>query len=505
MQSQSDNEKFYITTPIFYPNGELHIGHAYASIIGDIFSNMAKLQGKKAYFVTGADENSLKIQKKADESNMNIMDFLDLQAKNSQLLFESLNVSFDEYVRTTNKERHHPAVIDIWNRLKEKGDIYEGYYEGYYCVGCEGFKTEKDLIDGLCPDHGTKPDFIKEKNYFFKQSKYADKLKEIIKNDIIKIYPESRKNEVLSFIDQGLTDTSFSRPYKGQENVVLVPGDDQHGIYVWGDALVSYISGLGYSPIGKDLPESLYNTFWNNNHSTKVHLIGKEILKFHAILWPAMLLSADIPLPNYIVVHGLMQSGGRKMSKSIGNVIDPKEMVTKIGAEGLRFYFANNIPIFDDGEITEDLIVSNYNSYLSNGLGNLTNRLIKMMISYDVSVNFDNIDKTGLYKKLNENLSKVLDNKEGDTMFNLNIYTNYLWQCLSKIDLDIQVKEPFKLFKNDPEQARSIVGDMLIDFYTIVHFIQPILPKTTPKIIKHIQNREMPETPLFPKVEIESK
>ena len=212
-----------------------------------------------------------------------------------------------------------------------------------------------------------------------------------------------------------------------------------------------------------------------------------------------MLLAADVALPKNILVHGMMQSGGRKMSKTIGNIIDPKEMLRKIGPEGLRFYFANNIPIFDDGEITEDLIISNYNSYLSNGLGNLTNRLIKMMISYDVSVNFDNIDKTDLYKKLDENLVKTL------TDFDVNFYTNSLWKELSSIDADIQVKEPFKLFKTNPDEARKIVEDMLIRFYTIIHFIEPILPKTVPAIVRHIQDREMPEAPLFPKVEIDSK
>jgi methionyl-tRNA synthetase len=498
MQSQSDKEKFYITTPIFYPNGDLHIGHAYTSSMCDFLARMARLADMKTYFLTGADENSLKIQEKADQLNMDVMEYLDAQVKNVESLFAELDISYDDYIRTTDKKRHHPGVIALWNKLKEKGDIYEGSYEGFYCIGCESFKTEKDLVDGMCPDHGTKPEIIKEKNYFFKLTKYADKVKEVISNDTIKIFPESRKNEILNLIDKDVADLSFSRPNKGQVNVIPVPGDDTQGIYVWGDALVNYISALGYGSEGQDHPESLYNTFWNNDKSQTVHVIGKDILKFHAFIWPAMLLAADIPLPKNLIVHGMIQSGGRKMSKTIGNVIDPKEMISKIGAEGLRFYFANNIPVFDDGEITEDLIISNYNSYLSNGLGNLTNRLIKMMISYDVIVNFDNIDKTDLYKKLDENLKKTLID------FDINNYSNTLWKELSQIDADIQNKEPFKLFKTDPEEARKIVGDMLIDFYTIVHFIEPILPKTVSKIIQHIQNREMPEKPLFPKVEAET-
>jgi len=492
-----EKRKFYITTPIFYPNGDLHIGQAYASAVADIFARMARLDGRKTYFLTGADENSLKIQEKADVAGLSVMDFLNTQAKKTEILFDQLEISYDQYIRTTDKEKHHAGVVSLWNKLKEKGDIYEGSYEGFYCVGCEGFKTEKDLVDGLCPDHGTKPDFIKEKNYFFNLSKYADQMRDIISRDGIKIFPESRKNEVLSYIDQGLLDTSFSRPYRGQDNVILVPEDNEQGIYVWGDALVNYISALGYGSLGESLPESLYNTFWNNEDSQTVHLIGKDILKFHAVLWPAMLLSAGVPLPKNILVHGLMQSGGRKMSKTVGNVISPIDMFNKIGAEGLRFYFANNIPVFDDGEITEDLIIGNYNSYLSNGLGNLTNRLIKMMISYDVTVDFDNIDSTDLYHKLAESLDKALQD------FDINQYTNGLWKELSAIDADIQTKEPFKLFKTNPDEARKIVGDLLIRFHTIIHFIQPILPKTVSRIAQHIQDRQMPETPLFPKVEIE--
>ena len=188
--------KFYVTTPIFYPNGDLHIGQAYTASVCDFFARMAKLADKETYFLTGADENSLKIQTKADEAGIDVMNFLDIQAKKTEILFQELEISYDQYIRTTNKERHHAGVIALWNILKEKGDIYEGAYEGYYCVGCESFKTEKDLVDGLCPDHGTKPEWIKEKNYFFKQSKYADQVKDIIKNDIIKIYPKSRKTDI---------------------------------------------------------------------------------------------------------------------------------------------------------------------------------------------------------------------------------------------------------------------------------------------------------------------
>jgi methionyl-tRNA synthetase len=498
MENTSEKKKFYITAPIFYPNGDLHIGHAYTATVCDVFARMSRLDDRSTYFLTGVDENSLKIQKKADELDMDVMDYLDDWVKKNELLFERLNISHDQYIRTTDKIRHHPGVIAIWNKLNEKGDIYENYYEGYYCVGCEGFKTEKDLVDGVCPDHGIKPDFIKEKNYFFRLSKYTNQIKKVIEDDIIKIFPQSRKNEVLSFLEQGLEDISFSRPYKGQKNVILVPGDESQGIYVWGDALVNYISALGYGSLGQSLDESLYNLFWNNKNSETLHVIGKDILKFHSIIWPAMLMSAEIPLPKNILIHGLMQSGGRKMSKTIGNTISPTDIMNKIGAEGLRFYFTNNIPVFDDGEITEDLIISNYNSGLANGLGNLTNRLIKMMISYDVVINVkEKFKESELYKNNSLSLKKVLQD------FNINEYTNILWKQLSTIDNEIQTKEPFKLFKTDPDEARKIVEQMVRDFYTIIHFIQPILPKTVAVISEHIESREMPEKSLFPKVEKE--
>lgn len=494
MDNTDKKPTFYITTPIFYPNGDLHIGHAYVTTICDILARIARINDIPTYFLTGADENSLKIENKAKELNMNVTEFLNTQAKRTQVLFEELNISYDQYIRTTDKNIHHPGAVAVWNKLVEKGDIYEHQYKGYYCIGCESFKTEKDLIDGLCPDHGTVPEIIEEKNYFFKLSKYADQIKDIIENNTIKIFPEARKNEILSFIEQGVEDISFSRPYKGQENAILVPGDETQSIYVWCDALVNYISALGYGSLGEDLPESLYNKFWKNELSQNVHIIGKDILKFHTIIWPAMLLSAGIPLPKNIVIHGLMQSGGRKMSKTLGNVIVPTEIMAKVKPEGLRFYFANNIPVFDDGEISEDLITGVYNSHLSNGIGNLTNRLIKMMISYDVLVEFKNLENDEYFNKLKELSMKTLYN------FDVNYYSNFLWRELTSIDLEIQNKEPFKLFKENPDEARRIVSELIHKFYIICRFIYPILPKTVSEIMNHIQNREMPKTPLFPRI-----
>lgn len=478
-------DPFYITTPIFYPNGKLHIGQAYTSTVADVFARMARLLGRPTYFLTGVDENSLKIEKTAALEGKEIMPFLDEQTGAIKQLFAELHISYDQYIRTTDP-LHHVGVVEIWKKLQEKGDIYEGEYKGFYCVGCESFKTEKDLVDGKCPDHGTVPEIISEKNYFFKLSAYSNTIAKLIESDELLITPSTRKNEILSVLKEGLDDIPFSRPYKGQPNAILVPGDEGQSIYVWCDALTNYISALGYGTA----ENTLYTNFW----PATVQIMGKDILRFHAVIWPAMLLSAGVPLPKQLLVHGLMLSEGRKMSKTVGNVIDPIEMISLVGIEGLRFYFSHEVPLTSDGEITKDLIVSSYNAHLANGIGNLTNRLLKMMISYDAQCNTDEARFDPMWKTQSEALKTHLENLD------LTGYTSYIWKEFAAIDKEIQDTEPFKLFKTNPEAARELVGSMMRKFYTLVCFAEPILPHTVPEIIRCIQNREMPEKPLFLKL-----
>lgn len=478
-------DPFYITTPIFYPNGKLHIGQAYTSTVSDVFARMARLLGRPTYLLTGVDENSLKVEKTARAEGKEIMPFLDEQTENIKHLFDLLHISYDQYIRTTDPI-HHVGVVEMWKRMFKAGDIYEGEYKGFYCVGCEGFKTEKDLIDGKCPDHGTTPELISEKNYFFKLSAYTDKLKKRIESDEFLITPSTRKNEILSVLESGLDDIPFSRPYKGQPNAILVPNDPDQSIYVWCDALTNYISALGFGT-GAD---QLFQNFW----PATVQIIGKDILRFHAVIWPAMLLSAEVALPKRLLVHGLMLSDGKKMSKTIGNIIDPIEMIDLVGIEGLRFYFSHEVPLTSDGEITKELIIASYNAHLANGIGNLTNRLLKMMISYDVHINTDSIQSSELWNKNVEILKKSLDNLD------LTGYVSQIWKQFALIDKNIQDKEPFKLFKTDPGQAKEIVENLMLQFYTLIHFADPILPHTVPEIMRCIQNREMPEKALFLKI-----
>lgn len=478
-------DPFYITTPIFYPNGKLHIGQAYTSTVSDVFARMARMLGRPTYFLTGVDENSLKVEKTASAEGKEIMPFLDEQTANIQNLFEQLHISYDQYIRTTDP-LHHVGVKEIWNRLKAKGDIYEGEYKGFYCVGCESFKTEKDLVDGKCPDHGTVPEIISEKNYFFKLSAYTDKIKKLISSDELLVTPATRKNEILSVLESGLDDIPFSRPYKGQPNAILVPEDEEQSIYVWCDALTNYISALGFG----GAENSNFEKFW----PATVQIMGKDILRFHAVIWPAMLLSAELALPKQLLVHGLMLSEGRKMSKTVGNIIDPIEMIDLVGVEGLRFYFSYEVPLTSDGEITKDLIVASYNAHLANGIGNLTNRLLKMMISYDAEFDPEAVRFLPIWETHTESLQTHLQNLD------LTGYASYIWKGFAAIDKEIQDTEPFKLFKTDPEKARKIVSDMMNTFYALVCFSTPILPHSAPKIISCIENREMPEKPLFLKL-----
>lgn len=478
-------DPFYITTPIFYPNGKLHIGQAYTSTVSDVFARMARMLGRPTFFLTGVDENSLKVEKTASAEGKEIMPFLDEQTANIQNLFALLRISYDQYIRTT-ETLHHVGVKEIWNRLKAKGDIYEGEYKGFYCVGCESFKTEKDLVDGKCPDHGTVPEIISEKNYFFKLSEYTDKIKKLISSDELLVTPATRKNEILSVLEGGLEDIPFSRPYKGQPNAILVPGDEEQSIYVWCDALTNYISALGFG----GAENSNFEKFW----PATVQIMGKDILRFHAVIWPAMLLSAELPLPKQLLVHGLMLSEGRKMSKTVGNIIDPIEMIDLVGIEGLRFYFSYEVPLTSDGEITKDLIVASYNAHLANGIGNLTNRLLKMMISYDAEFDPEAVRFLPIWETHTESLKTHLQNLD------LTGYASYIWKGFAAIDKEIQDTEPFKLFKTDPEKARKIVSEMMNTFYALVSFSTPILPHSAPKIISCIENREMPEKPLFLKL-----
>jgi methionyl-tRNA synthetase len=477
------NKSFYITSPIFYPNANLHMGHAYTMTVCDILARYHKLIGDKTYFLTGADENTGKIIKAAADQNKDIATYLNDIVGNFKKLFKDLEVEYDQFIKTTDKEVHWPGAIAVWNKLVEAGDIYKGVYEGLYCPSCEAFYTEKDLVDGKCPLHGIDPQHIKEENYFFRLSKYTEPLKEKIKTGEFKIIPEARNNEIVALLERGLEDVSFSRPHAVIPHGIPVPNDPDQVIYVWCDALVNYISALGY---GRS-DDELFKTFWPVN----AHVIGKDILRFHGALWPAMLMSAGIALPKAIFVHGFITSGGRKMSKSLGNIIDPLELIAEYGPEALRYYFAREVSPFEDGDLTKENFKTVYNAHLANGIGNLVSRVLKMAISYDVARPQLIADDVILAQ------SELRDQYHTHfESFEFNKAAHFVWEKVTKIDQKIQETQPFKLFKTDPEAAKVIVADLVNEIWVIATLIKPFLPTTAEKIKSAITTWTMPE-PLF--------
>ncbi|PJB98939.1 MAG: methionine--tRNA ligase, partial [Candidatus Nealsonbacteria bacterium CG_4_9_14_0_8_um_filter_36_17] len=362
------NKKFYITTSIAYTNTPPHIGYALELIQADVLARYHRILGKKVFFLTGTDEHGQKVVKAAEEAEKEPKEFTDKITARFKLLTKVLNLSNTDFIRTTDEKRHWPVAREVWLKLKENGDIYKKNYKGLYCVGCEAFITKKDLINGKCKIHQKEPEVVEEENYFFRLSKYSKQIKEIIKKDNVKIIPEERKNEMLNFVSQGLEDVSFSRPRKDLKWGIPVPDDNSQTIYVWADALINYISALDY-PNGEN-----FKKYW----PADVHCLGKDILRFHSTIWLGMLLSLGLELPKNIFVHGFITSNGQKMSKSLGNVIDPFELVKKYGTDAVRYFLLREITPTEDGDFTYEKFEARYNSDLASGLGNLVARVLTL-------------------------------------------------------------------------------------------------------------------------------
>lgn len=483
MEKHSADRPSYITTPIFYPNANPHMGHAYTTTVADILARYKRLFSDEVYLLTGVDENSEKVVRAAKAVGETTEKYLDGIVSNFKSLFadDRLNVSYNQFIRTSDKVVHWPGAQEMWRRIEASGDIELRSYDGLYCVGHEAFVTEKDLVGGKCPDHGEAPERLKEENYFFKLSRYTGQIKEKIKSGELEIVPDIRRNEILALLDRGLEDVSFSRPASKVSVGVPVPGDPSQKMYVWCDALSNYITALGF---GREDKES-YEKFWVNGDS--LHIIGKDILRFHAAIWPGMLLSAGLPLPKKILVHGFLTSGGVKMSKTLGNIIDPNELVTEYGGEAVRYYLARHISPFEDGDITLDKFKEAYNANLANGLGNLVSRVMRMAETYlpgPVKIPPDTIP---------QNFKDALDRYE------IQKAADILWQFITSIDERIQKSEPFKLIKTDRTAALKIIEELVVSLYTIARMLNPILPVTMEKIKKAVRENKMPDKPLFPR------
>lgn len=474
------NEKkpFYITTAIAYANAAPHIGHAFEFVTADVHARRAKEQGCDVRFVTGMDEHGQKIEQKAKEQGTDVRQFVDKHADTFKELDAMLGVQYDFFVRTSDKEKHHRGAQALWNKLAEKGDLEKRTYAALYCVGCEEFKTEKDLNENKeCPIHLKAPETVEEENYFFKLSKYTEAIKEKIEKDELRIYPETRKNEILALLGRGLEDVSFSRPVSKVSWGIPVPGDDTQVMYVWCDALSNYITALGYGT------EEFRSDLWEN----ATHVIGKDILRFHAAIWPGMLLSAGLPLPKRILVHGHITSGGQKMSKSLGNVIDPQEVIdlfkpaTDFAGEALRFVLLHEVPSFEDGDITMESLKSVYTSYLVNGIGNMTSRIMKLASTYGVA-------PAGHGEVV---VSHYMDN------FDAKSALNALTHVCNLLDKKIQDTEPFKVIKVDEAKGKEMIGELLSELHSIAKALTIFMPQTSAKILECIRENKMPEKPLF--------
>lgn len=472
-------KKFYATTPIFYPNAKLHLGHAYTTTLSDIIVRYRRLLGEKTYFLTGSDENTQKVAQAARAAGESPQEFLDRIVKNSKSLFSALDISYDQFIRTSDERAHWPGAIALWKKLDAAGDIYKKEYEGLYCVGHEAFITEKDLVEGKCPDHGTAPEHIKEENYFFRLSRYTEEIRKKIISDEMTVAPATRKREILSLLDQGLEDVSFSRQRSASSIGIPVPGDDSQVMYVWCDALSNYVTALGY---GQD--EKLYKEFW----PADLHVMGKDILRFHAAIWPAMLLSAGMPLPKVLLVHGFITSGGKKMSKTLGNVIDPEELLAEYGTDAMRYYLARYISPFEDGDITREHFRDMYNADLANGLGNLAARIMQLAQTHlDAPIAL-------AWREFPSEFSEAMER------FEINRAAEYVWQRIAALDQRITETAPFKVIKSDAEKGKALIADLVRELSYIDQMLEPILPQTSKKIIEAVMANKKPES-IFPRKE----
>ncbi len=461
-------EKFYITTAIDYVNGKPHIGHAFEKIIADCIARWKRLLGYDVFFLTGTDEHGIKNQKAAEALGMKPKEFVDIMSKHFISLWKRLGISYDFFIRTSDKNVHYPAAQEVWKRLEKSGDIYKKKYRGLYCSGCEAFISESDLVNGKCPLHGKEPEVVEEENYFFRLSKYAEKVKELIKKDVIKIIPEARKREILSFISSGVEDISFSRNKERVYWGIPVPGDDEQVMYVWCDALVNYLSGIGFPC---DMQH--FSKYW----PADVHVIGKDILRFHALIWPAMLLSAGLEVPRSILVHGIITSAGKKMSKTLGNVIDPLDFTRRFGEDALRFYLLKEIPTLEDGDFTEEHFAEIYNNELADNFGNLVRRVFVLTEKYfALSIPEGERDEE-LWKEIEKRIEEYKKRMEE---YRLNLACSELWKIFDLLNEYINKNEPWKREENRAKVIRNLLEALAVCGI----LLNPFLPHTSEKLLK---------------------
>jgi methionyl-tRNA synthetase len=450
-------KKFYVTTTIPYANAGPHIGFALEIVQADVLARWNRLLGKDVFFLTGTDEHGSKNYKTAKEAGLSPQQFVDENSALFRELIKALNISNNYFIRTTDQKVHWPGVLTLWKILADKGDIYKKKYEGVYCNGCERFVTEKDLVDGKCPNHpNLVPEKISEENYFFNLSKYSKKIIELIKKDELKITPLRAKNDFLSLIKDGLTDVSFSRERKHLPWGIPVPGDDNQVQYVWPDALTNYLTGIGY-------PNKSYKKYW----PADVHVVGKDMLRFHTGIWPGMLLSAGIELPKEVIVHGFLTVNGQKMSKSLGNVVSPLELRKSYDSDSIRYILIRSTPFGEDGDFSEQALVDRHNNELANKLGNLASRVSALAEKYGLE-KAKPLDSKQLVKKVKEYFEKYEFDKA----------LNEIFAFVDKCNEYIQNKKPWET------QDKKIIYQLANAIKDITILLSPFIPESSEKIAK---------------------
>ena len=459
------SKPFFITTAIDYVNGEPHVGHAAEKVLTDTVARYHRdVLHEDTFFLTGTDENSLKNVQGAEKAGRPIDEYVKENAEVFRSLGDSLGLSFDRFIRTT-EPIHFEGVKKFWSAM-DPNDLYKKSYHGLYCVGCEEFKLEKDLIDGKCPEHMTVPETVEEENWFFRLSAYGDRLRELIVSGKLSIVPEFRKNEVLSFIEMGLEDFSVSRSVARAKGWgVPVPGDESQIMYVWVDALSNYITALDYAGDGAE-----YRKYWAGE-GERIHIIGKGILRFHAIYWPAMLLSAKLPLPTVIYAHEYLTIDGQKMSKSLGNVIYPHELVERFGKDGTRYLLLSSIPYSKDGDLSWAKMTEKYNADLANGLGNLVSRVMRMSEGLD-----PDSKKAPVNPVFPDEVAKLLES------YRFAEALEKIWETVREANRYIEEEKPWELAKNDREKFAGVMSVLLDRLAFLSVALVPFLPDTAGKI-----------------------
>ena len=469
---------FYITTPIYYPSATLHIGHCYTTVAADTMTRYKKMRGYDAYFLTGSDEHGQKIERAAAAADMKPIEYVDRIIASFQKLWKKFDIDYDDFIRTT-QPRHEEVVAEVFNKLKAKGDIYLGSYEGHYCVSCETFYTETQIKDaeGVCPDCGGPVDIVREESYFFKLSNYADRLLEYIDSHPDFIQPVSRRNEMINFIKQGLEDLSISRTTFSWG--IPVPNDPKHVIYVWLDALTNYISALGYTK-----GDERFEKYW----PADVHLVGKDIVRFHTIIWPIMLMALDLPLPKKVFAHGWILVNEGKMSKSKGNVVDPMVLADKYSTDALRYFLLREFIFGTDGNYSEDVLINRINVDLANDFGNLLSRTTAMITKFQNGIIEAPAVKTEFDDELLE-LFKTVPDEMAEYMEKLEFHNAFasVWKIITKANKYIDECAPWALNKNgEKEKLATVLYNMAEAIRIATILLTPIIPNTPAKVFAQL-------------------